>query len=86
MLNGELCYMLHEARVIVEGWRHRYNTQQPHRARGYWPRAPEIYTFLPNQLVGVKELGWWPNQWGLASTAKVSLVTRLSQGLTGSVR
>ena len=29
LLNGELFYMLQEARVIVEGWRQRYNTQRP---------------------------------------------------------
>jgi transposase InsO family protein len=27
LLNGELLYTLHEARVIVEGWRRRYNMQ-----------------------------------------------------------
>jgi hypothetical protein len=50
LLNGELCYMLHEARVIVKGWRHRYITPQPHRALGYWPPAAEICMFLPISL------------------------------------
>ena len=46
-LNGERFYRLHEARVIVEGWRHRYNTQRPHSALGYRPPAPESRTFAP---------------------------------------
>jgi putative transposase len=46
-LNGELFYTLHEARVIVEGWRQRYNTHRPHSALGYRPPAPETRTFLP---------------------------------------
>jgi transposase InsO family protein len=43
--NGELFYTLDEARVIVEGWHHRYNTHRPHRALGYRPPAPETRTF-----------------------------------------
>jgi len=47
LLNGELFYMLHEARVIVEGGRQRYNTQRPHSALGYRPPAPETRTVAP---------------------------------------
>ena len=47
LLNGELFYTLHEARVIVEGWRQRYNTHRPHSALGYRPPAPETRTFAP---------------------------------------
>jgi transposase InsO family protein len=47
LLNGELFYTLHEARVIVEGWRQRYNTARPHSALGYRPLAPETRTFAP---------------------------------------
>ena len=47
LLNGELFYTLHEARVIVEGWCQHYNTQRPHSALGYRPPAPETRTFLP---------------------------------------
>ena len=47
LLNSELFYTLHEARVIVEGWRQRYNTQRPHSALGYRPPAPETRTFAP---------------------------------------
>ena len=50
LLNGEPFYTLHEARVIVEGWRRRYNTQRPHRALGYRPPAPETRTFAPSSL------------------------------------
>jgi transposase InsO family protein len=44
-LNGALFSMLHEARVIVEGWRPRDNTPRPHRALGYRPPTPETRTF-----------------------------------------
>jgi transposase InsO family protein len=50
LLNGELFDMLHEARVIVEGWRQRYNTQRPACALGYRPLAPETRTFAPISL------------------------------------
>jgi transposase InsO family protein len=45
LLNGELFYTLQEARVIVEGWRHRYNVHRPHSALGYRPPAPDTRTF-----------------------------------------
>jgi putative transposase len=47
LLNGELFYTLHEARVNVEGWRQRYNTHRPHSALGYRPPAPENRIFAP---------------------------------------
>lgn len=47
LLNGELFYTLHEARVIVGGWRQRYNTHRPHSALGYRPPTPETRTFAP---------------------------------------
>ena len=50
LLNGELFYTLHEAQVIVEGWRQRYNTRRPHSALGYRPPAPETRTFTPISL------------------------------------
>ncbi len=34
VLNGALFSTLHEAQVIVEGWRHCSNTHHPHRALG----------------------------------------------------
>jgi transposase InsO family protein len=47
LLNGELFYTLHEARVIGMVLRQHYNTQRPHSALEYRPPAPETHTFLP---------------------------------------
>jgi hypothetical protein len=41
LLNGEIFYTLQEAQVIIERWRHEYNTFRPHSALGYRPPAPE---------------------------------------------
>ena len=41
LLNGEIFYTLKEAQVIIERWRHEYNTFRPHSALGYRPPAPE---------------------------------------------
>jgi transposase InsO family protein len=40
-LNGEIFYTLKEVRVLIEGWRHEYNTIRPHSSLGYRPPAPE---------------------------------------------
>jgi transposase InsO family protein len=45
LLEAEQLSTLHEARVLVEGWRRRYNTVRPHSSLGYRPPAPE--TILP---------------------------------------
>jgi len=29
LLNGEIFYTLREAQVVLEHWRHHYNTQRP---------------------------------------------------------
>jgi len=50
LLNGELFYTLHEARVVVEGWRQRDHTQRPQSALGYRPPAPETRTVAPISL------------------------------------
>ena len=47
LLNGELFYTLHEAQVLVERWRQRYNGHRPHSALGYRPPAPETRTVAP---------------------------------------
>jgi putative transposase len=47
LLNGELFYTLHEAQVLVERWRQRYNAHRPHSALGYRPPAPETRTVAP---------------------------------------
>ncbi len=40
LLNGEIFYSLKEARILIEQWRHHYNTKRPHSALGYRPPAP----------------------------------------------
>ncbi len=41
-LNGEMFYTLQEAKVLIEAWRHQYNTIRPHSSLGYRPPAPEV--------------------------------------------
>jgi transposase InsO family protein len=48
LLNGELFYTLHEAKVIIEQWRKHYNTRRPHSSLGYRPPAPE--SIIPLEL------------------------------------
>jgi transposase InsO family protein len=40
LLNGEIFYSLAEARIVIESWRHHYNTRRPHSSLGYRPPAP----------------------------------------------
>ena len=42
LLNSEVFYTLREAQILIEKWRHHYNTVRPHSALGYLPPAPEI--------------------------------------------
>lgn len=44
-LNIEIFYTLREAQVLIEQWRHFYNTERPHSSLGYRPPAPK--TILP---------------------------------------
>jgi putative transposase len=41
LLNGEVFYTLCEAQILIERWRHNYNTVRPHSALRYRPPAPE---------------------------------------------
>jgi len=41
VLNPEISSTLKEAQVIIERWRHEYNTFRPHSSLGYRPPAPE---------------------------------------------
>jgi len=41
LLNREIFDTLLEAQVLVERWRHEYNTVRPHSALGYRPPALE---------------------------------------------
>ncbi|NJL31100.1 MAG: IS3 family transposase [Phycisphaerales bacterium] len=43
LLNGEIFYTLHEAKILIESWRRHYNTVRPHSALGYRPPAPETH-------------------------------------------
>ena len=40
-LNGELFYMLREAKIMTERWRTHYNMICPHSGLGDQPPAPE---------------------------------------------
>jgi len=50
VLNGELFYTLHETQVLVERWRHCYNTHRPQSALGSRPPAPETRILNPISL------------------------------------
>jgi transposase InsO family protein len=41
LLNLEIFDTLYEAKVLIERWRHEYNTERPHSALGYQPPTPE---------------------------------------------
>ena len=43
LLNGEIFYTLREAKIVIEAWRHHYNTIRPHSSLGYRPPAPEVF-------------------------------------------
>ncbi len=40
LLNGELFDTMFEAKILIEKWRHEYNTIRPHSSLGYRPPAP----------------------------------------------
>jgi transposase InsO family protein len=42
LLNGEIFSSLAEARIPIEAWRRRYNSQSRHSYLGYRPPAPEM--------------------------------------------
>ena len=68
LLNGEIFYTLNEAKIIIESWRHHYNTVRPHASLGYRPPAPEVV--IPRQLA-------WPSPLvGSAPTAMLPLAPR----------
>jgi len=41
LVNGEICYSLAEAKVLIEAWRRHENTIRPHSSLGYRPLVPE---------------------------------------------
>ena len=49
LLDAEIFDTLLEAKVLIERWRHHYNTVRPHSSLGYRPPAPEaIQTWPPD--------------------------------------
>jgi transposase InsO family protein len=42
LLDREVFDTLHEARVLIEGWRKEYNQVRPHSSLGYRPPSPEV--------------------------------------------
>ena len=52
LLNGEICYLLREAQIVIESWRRRYNAVRPRASLGYKPPAPEVF---------VPALAAWPH-------------------------
>ena len=74
LLDREIFYSLSEARVLIERWRHEYNTIRPHSALGYRPPAPEAIQPLPPgsaplrpaARVSAYPSGWY-NGWGQVS-------------------
>ncbi|MEL6397227.1 MAG: transposase, partial [Planctomycetota bacterium] len=71
LLAGERFDTLKEAKVLIERWRHHYNTERPHSALGYRPPAPEAVLMgsstgaaeacsaalrTPQQRAGIKQL------------------------------
>src|SRR5664279_1398370 len=51
LLNGEMFYTLKEAQIVIENWRHHYNTVRPHSSLGYRPPAPEALVWPASKLV-----------------------------------
>ena len=47
LLNREIFDTLLEAKVLIERWRHHYNTVRPHSSLGYRPPAPEAIATWP---------------------------------------
>lgn len=46
LLRGEVFSTLKEAQILIEAWRHHYNTIRPHSSLGYKPPVPEAF-FIP---------------------------------------
>ena len=59
ILNTEIFSTLKEAKVLIERWRHHYNTIRPHSSLGYRPPAPEtILPTLRGQPTLLMGYGW----------------------------
>ena len=62
-LNGEIFYSLREAQILIERWRHQYNTVRPHSALGYRPPAPESIINVDQNPTMHYHLSW-TTEWG----------------------
>lgn len=51
LLDGEIFYSLREAQIMIEEWRHHYNTVRPHSSLGYKPPAPEVILWSATKTV-----------------------------------
>ena len=51
LLNGEIFYTHHEARIIIEQWRRHYNHIRPHSSLKYKPPVPEAYEHAGNFML-----------------------------------
>jgi putative transposase len=51
VLDREIFYTLREAQVIIEQWRHEYNTFRPHSSLGYRPPAPETVVTATDRTI-----------------------------------
>lgn len=51
LLDGELFYTLKEAQILIEQWRHHYNTVRPHSSLGYRPPAPESIVMMDQKPI-----------------------------------
>ena len=47
LLDREIFYTLFEAKVLIDRWRHEYNTIRPHSSLGYRAPAPEATLWHP---------------------------------------
>ena len=63
LLNGEIFCSLREAQILIESWRHHYNTVRPHNALGYRPPAPESIITVDQNTTMHKHLAW-TTEWG----------------------
>jgi transposase InsO family protein len=61
LLDREIFYTLYEAKVLIERWRHEYNTIRPHSSLGYRPPAPEATLWHPPSSASLRT----PDAFGL---------------------
>jgi hypothetical protein len=43
LIDGGIFYSLKEAQIVIESWRHHYNTVRPHGSLSYKLPAPEVF-------------------------------------------